>query len=58
VKKAKAAKPKVPEFHWSAYLGASAKRPVKKTAARAPKKTSGRKAGAARTAVDTVTAAE
>ena len=57
VKKAKEARPKVPEFHWSAYLGASAKTPAKK-AGRAPKKTTARKAGAERAAVDTVTAAE
>jgi len=34
VKKAKAPRPKVPEFHWSAYLGASAKTPVPQTAKR------------------------
>jgi hypothetical protein len=32
VKKARTAKPKVPEFHWSAYLGASAEAPAKEVA--------------------------
>lgn len=45
VKKAKTAKPKVPEFHWSAYLGAAsdtakaaAQRAAKPVAKKAPKK--------------------
>jgi glutathione synthase/RimK-type ligase-like ATP-grasp enzyme len=56
VKKLRAAKPKVPEFHWSAYLGGSAQTPgkpeptpavkvVKQTTAPAAKKPAGKKAG-------------
>jgi hypothetical protein len=40
VKKAKAAKPKVPEFHWSAYLSAA----TKPSAKAAPKKPTAKKA--------------
>jgi hypothetical protein len=56
VSKAKAARPKVPEFHWSVYLsgGGAKKAPAKKTAA----KRSAKKSGAERDAVDTATAAE
>ncbi|HLJ77051.1 MAG TPA: hypothetical protein VKT75_06545 [Acidobacteriaceae bacterium] len=55
VAKAKAARPNVPEFHWSVYLSGGAKKaPAKKTAA----KKSAKKAAAQRHAVDTVTAAE
>jgi hypothetical protein len=43
VKKAKAARPKVPEFHWSAYLGASAKAPPRKDAGRSASKKSAAK---------------
>jgi hypothetical protein len=50
VKKARAAKPKVPEFHWSVYLSGSTKK--------APAKKSAKKAAAERDAVDTVSAAE
>jgi hypothetical protein len=32
VKKARTPKPKVPEFHWSAYLGSSAQEPAKEVA--------------------------
>ncbi len=52
VKKARAAKPKVPEFHWSAYLGASAEGQAKEVAKEAPvakapaKKETAAKAGA------------
>jgi hypothetical protein len=48
VKKARSAKPKVPEFHWSAYLGAGAQAPAK-AAAPSPK-TAAKKAPAAKPA--------
>ncbi|HKR27502.1 MAG TPA: hypothetical protein VJS11_08600, partial [Acidobacteriaceae bacterium] len=56
VSKAKAARPKVPEFHWAVYLsgGGAKKAPAKKTAA----KKSAKKSAAERDAVDTATAAE
>jgi glutathione synthase/RimK-type ligase-like ATP-grasp enzyme len=62
IKKAKAAKPKVPDFHWSAYLSATAK-PAKKPAAKKPaaKKSSKTRRpveALERNEVDTVTAAE
>src|SRR6202041_1500956 len=44
VKKAKAAKPKTPDFHWSVYLSAGARTPAKS----APKKSSANKNGAAK----------
>jgi glutathione synthase/RimK-type ligase-like ATP-grasp enzyme len=45
VKKAKAATPKAPEFHWSAYLSAAARGPARKTtAAKTPARKSGKPA--------------
>lgn len=55
VKKAKAARPKVPEFHWSVYLSGGAKKaPAKKSVANK----SAKRTAAERDAVDTATAAE
>lgn len=55
VNKAKAARPKVPEFHWSVYLSGGAKKaPAKRAAA----KRSAKRTAAERDAVDTATAAE
>jgi hypothetical protein len=51
VKKVRAAKPKVPEFHWSAYLGAASRTAkAEPVPAAAPKAVAKKAANAARTA--------